>query len=253
MVADRSTATQFELRLDGYEGPLDALLEMARMQKVDLGQISVRALVDQYLYFINEAKTLEINVAADYLVMAAWLVYLKSSILLPPAEKPPEPTGEELALRLASRLRVLEAMQKAADNLWAQPKLGTDRYVCGTADEASRVQAVTHDVSLYDLLKAYGDSRKRVLRSDITVVRESYYAFEDAIERVENILGTNRGSWVTLESILPEQALSESGIRTVKATLFSACLDLTCRHKIKIRQDVPFGPISACALPMIKT
>src|SRR3546814_10475922 len=156
----------FVLRLETYEGPIDVLLDQAREQKVDLTQISILALADQYLGFVERARRLRLELAADYLVMAAWLAYLNSRLLLPEQEGDEEPSGEELAAALAFQLRRLEAMRDAGRQLLAQPQLGRDRFPRGGSQPGLVVRTNVYDVSLYELLKAYGEHKRRTAGGD---------------------------------------------------------------------------------------
>ena len=151
----------FVLDLDGYEGPIDLLLSLAREQKVDLARISILALADQYLAFIAEQRRLQLEIAADYLVMAAWLAYLKSRLLLPEPPEEEGPSAVELAEALAHRLRLLAAMQRAGAALMAQPLLGRDVFARGAPEGLDRIDRPVFELSLYDLLRAYGDSHRR--------------------------------------------------------------------------------------------
>ncbi|HEV2303798.1 MAG TPA: ScpA family protein, partial [Stellaceae bacterium] len=156
-----SESAELVLDLDGYEGPIDMLLSLAREQKVDLAKISILALADQYLAFIAARRRLRLEIAADYLVMAAWLAYLKSRLLLPEPPQGDEPSGEELAEALAQRLRLLEAMQEAGLRLMSRPRLGHDVFLRGLPERIAVIPRPVYEVGLYDLLHAYGEGRRR--------------------------------------------------------------------------------------------
>jgi segregation and condensation protein A len=232
------------VELDGFEGPLDLLLVLARAQKVDLRKISILALVDQYLDFITAAKRVRLELAADYLVMAAWLTYMKSRLLLP--ETPgndDEPSGEELAARLAFQLQRLEAMRRAAARLMARDRLGRDVFARGDPEGIRVVRRAAWHASLYDLLKAYG--AQPVLRADerYEVTRRPVWAIEAARARLEAVLG-RIPDWVLLESFLPEVAPPYGeGRRTYVASSFSAALELAKEGQAELRQEGLFTPI----------
>src|ERR1700733_12035797 len=171
------------LDLDGYEGPIDLLLALARDQKIDLARISILALADQYLAFIAEQRRLQLEVAADYLVMAAWLAYLKSRLRLPdPPDDETGPTAAELAEALAHRLRLLAAMQRAGAALMAQPQLGRDVFARGAPEGLDRIDRPVFELSLYDLLRAYGDSHRRQHGQVLTILPSSYHSLAEALE-----------------------------------------------------------------------
>jgi segregation and condensation protein A len=232
------------VELDGFEGPLDLLLVLARAQKVDLRKISILALVDQYLDFITAAKRVRLELAADYLVMAAWLTYMKSRLLLP--ETPgndDEPSGEELASRLAFQLQRLEAMRRAAARLMARDRLGRDVFARGHPEGIRVVRRAVWEASLYDLLKAYG--AQPVLRIDerYEVKRRPVWAIEAARARLEAVLG-RIPDWVLLESFLPDVAPPDGeGRRTYVASSFSAALELAKEGQAELRQEGLFAPI----------
>ena len=232
------------VELDGFEGPLDLLLVLARAQKVDLRKISILALVDQYLDFINQAKRIRLELAADYLVMAAWLTYMKSRLLLPePPSNDNEPSGEELAARLAFQLQRLEAMRKAASRLMSRDRLGRDTFRRGDPEGIRIVRRAKWEASLYDLLKAYGAQRVLQVEDRYEVTRRTVFAIEAARERLEAVLG-KVPDWLMLESFLPEQAPAEGeGRRTYIASSFSAALELAKEGYAELRQEALFAPI----------
>jgi segregation and condensation protein A len=232
------------VELDGFEGPLDLLLVLARAQKVDLRKISILALVDQYLDFITAAKRVRLELAADYLVMAAWLTYMKSRLLLP--ETPgtdDEPSGEELAARLAFQLQRLEAMRRAAARLMARDRLGRDVFARGDPEGIRVVRRAAWEASLYELLKAYGAQPTLRVDERYEVKRRPVWAIEAARARLEAVLG-RIPDWVLLESFLPEVAPPDGeGRRTYLASSFSAALELAKEGQAELRQEGLFTPI----------
>ncbi|MGD9803528.1 MAG: ScpA family protein [Hyphomicrobiaceae bacterium] len=229
----------------GFEGPLDLLLALARTQKVDLAQISVLQLVDQYLAFMTEAKQLRLELAADYLVMAAWLAFLKSRLLLPREEKQEDETSaEELAARLHFRLQRLAAMRQAASQLFTRQRLGRDVFARGMPEGMRTIRERQYTADIYDLLRAYADQRKRTTVKRAHVVRRRVvWSIKDARQRLERLVGLSSGSWVQLdlfiEQFLPTPELS----RTALASSFGATLEMAREGLIEIRQDMPFAPI----------
>ncbi|MEM6491901.1 MAG: ScpA family protein [Pseudomonadota bacterium] len=243
-MADRAAGEQLQLDLDGFEGPIDLLLALARDQKVDLAKISILALVEQYLAFVAQAKRLRLELAADYIVMAAWLAYLKSRLLLPdPPADDDEPSGEELAERLAFQLRRLEAMREAGAALMRLPQKGREVFGRGTPETIGRETAVIYDVSLYDLLSAYAGARRRTAAARLTIEADDLFAIESAVRRLEAMLGIAMGSWTALSRFLPPGY--ERGVRrrSALASTLVAGLELAKRGDIQLRQDRPFGPI----------
>src|SRR5262252_1240416 len=180
---------QLVLELDGYEGPIDLLLALARDQKVDLGRISILALADQYLDFITRQRQLRLEIAADYLVMAAWLAYLKSRLLLPQPPQDDEPSGAELAAVLEQRLRLLEAMQTAGSRLMARPRLGHDVFARGMPEELAVVAVPVYELGLYELLKAYGENRRRAVEAVLAIEPSAFHSVDEAVERLSRFLG----------------------------------------------------------------
>lgn len=243
---DDATRTLGELVLDleGFEGPIDLLLTLAREQKVDLARISILQLADQYLEFIAGARAIHLDIAAEYLVMAAWLAYLKSRLLLPEEEKDEdEPSGEEIAALLAFQLRRLEAMREAGAKLMALPQLGRDSFSRGEPQQGvARITKPIWQASLYDLLRAYGDQRKRKQPSQLTIVQTELYSIDLAIQRLSHIVG-RIPDWTTLLSFLPSDLADPLIKRSAVAAHFVASLELTREGKLELRQADPFGPI----------
>lgn len=231
------------LDLEGFEGPIDVLLQLARDQKVDLTQISILQLAEQYLEFIREARRLRLELAADYLVMAAWLAYLKSRLLLPEPEGEEEPSGAEMAAALAFQLQRLEAMQNAGQELMKLPQLGQGIFGRGAPERIPRTTTATYDVSLYDLLSAYGRVKGSEQRShNLRVLSLNLYSVEDAVERLRALLGDMPG-WRTLSTFLPADLRDSLMLRSAVATTFSASLEMVKAGKVQLRQDNAFGPI----------
>ena len=233
---------QLVLELDGYEGPIDLLLALARAQKVDLGKISILALADQYLAFISRQRSLHLEIAADYLVMAAWLAYLKSRLLLPESPADDEPSGAELAAEIEHRLRLLEAMQSVGRRLMARPRTGQDVFLRGAPEGLAVIAVPVYDLSLYELLRAYGDGRRRANAAVLTVEPTEFYSMDDALKRLSRVLG-RVPDWRDLTSFLPEELRGGIFLRSALAATFAATLELARSGRIELRQDRAFGPI----------
>ncbi|MBM3564636.1 MAG: segregation/condensation protein A [Alphaproteobacteria bacterium] len=232
----------FVVSLEGFEGPIDLLLALAREQKVDLAHISILALADQYLSFVTEARRRDLELAADYLVMAAWLAYLKSRLLLPRDEVTGEPSGEELAAQLALRLRRLEAMRGAGARLMARPRLGFDFFGRGAPEPIAPTEKTVIDLTLYELLKSYGDIRRRREGSVLHIEAFQIYTVEDALERLRGIVG-HVPDWDVLWRYLPRGLGTGLIWRSAVTSTFAASLELVKQGRIRIRQDAVFGPI----------
>lgn len=230
----------------GYEGPLDLLLALARTQKVDLSKISVLALADQYLGFIGEAQKLRLELAADYLVMAAWLTYLKSRLLLPrEAVKGDEATAEELARRLSFRLMRLEAMREAAAQLMTRMRLGRDVFARGMPEGTKTIRETEFTAKIYDLLHAYADQRRRTIKVGHVVKVRPVWSIKDARLRLERLLGESPSAseWMAFEYCLQELSGAHENGRTVMASSFGATLEMAREGRIELRQEGPFEPI----------
>lgn len=240
--APRPDQNAFVVDLDGFEGPIDVLLTLARDQKVDLTQISILQLADQYLEFVTEARKVNIELAADYLVMAAWLAYLKSRLLIPDLSDGDEPTGEEMAAALAFQLQRLEAMQDAGARLVALAQLGQEFFARGMPEAPEDEVRTIFEVSLYDLLKAYGDQQNRGGESRLQIEAYNLYAVEDALERLRQLVGRTP-DWENLSSFLPPGMNDVMLVRSAMASTFVASLELAREGKLKIRQMNTFGPI----------
>jgi segregation and condensation protein A len=234
--------------LDGFEGPLDVLLALARTQKVDLAKISVLALADQYLAFVAQALKLRLELAADYLVMAAWLAYLKSKLLLPrEAGTEDQPTGDELAQRLAFRLKRLEAMRNAAATLMTRKRLGRDVFARGMPEGVRTIRVRQYTAVIYDLLKAYAEQRRRTAKRVHVIKQRTVWSIKEARERLETLVGQltgeAAGQWLQLDKYL-EQYLANADIaRTAVASSFGAALEMAREGLVEISQAEPFAPI----------
>lgn len=233
------------VNLDGYEGPLDLLLTLARTQKVDLARISILALAEQYLAYIAEARQLRLELAAGYLVMAAWLAYLKSRLLLPDEEADAdEPSGPEMAAALAFRLRRLAAMRDAAETLMDRPQLGRDVFAAGAAEGLAVRRKALHESTLHELLRAYAAHRIRREPRRLLIELSAYHSMEDAYRRLAGMLGS-APEWETLSRFVPRGpgAESEAVARSGLASTLAASLELAREGRLQIRQLEPFGPI----------
>jgi len=231
---------ELTLALDGWEGPLDLLLNLARAQKVDLAQISILQLVEQYLAYLEQARALKLEIAADYLVMAAWLAYLKSCLLLP---KDPEqdPSPEEIAMRLQLRLQRLDAMREAGARLLGRDRIGRDVFLRGSPEGLRLVRRAAWQVRDFDLFAAYGAVRARTAPAMHVVHVRAVMTLEEAIERVGRMIGAAL-EWTSLESFLPVTQDPQFR-RSALASSFVATLELARRGRLDIAQDEAFGPI----------
>lgn len=239
---DLPIGASFVVDLDGFEGPIDVLLSLAREHKLDLTRISILALADQYLEFVVKVRRANLELAADYLVMAAWLAYLKSRLLLPDLGDEDEPTGEEMAAALAFQLQRLEAMQNAGRRLMARSRLGHDFFPRGAPETFRALVNPILEVTLYDLLKAYGDQKRRGPGGPLHIEPFDIYTVEDALKRLHKLLGSTP-DWESLWRFLPEGALEGLVARSAIASTFAASLELAREGKVKLRQLDAFGPI----------
>lgn len=231
----------FVVDLEGFEGPIDLLLTLAREQKVDLARISILALAEQYLAYIERARDLELEIAADYLVTAAWLAYLKSRLLLPQPAGDDEPSGEELAEALAWRLRRLDAIRRAADELMMRPRLGHERFARGRPEGLRVRRKSRFRVSLHELLQAYVEHRLRARDHTLTLEPAPVVRVEDALKRLTRMLGGPE--WQNLLTFLPQGVADERVRRSALAAHLAASLELTRTGMIEVNQASPFGPI----------
>ena len=232
----------FVVDLDGFEGPLDLLLSLAREHKLDLTKISILALAQQYLEFIAEIRRLRLEVAADYLVMAAWLAFLKSKLLLPEEEEGDEPTGAELAAQLAFRLKRLEAMRDAAATLMTGKRLGQDFFARGMPEGIRLVRSSEYDANVYDLLSAYSQQRQRTAVSSITFAARPVWSIKEGRARLEQLLGMSC-DWAPINDLLIEFLVDPEQRRTAVASTFGASLELAREGKVDIKQAEPFAPL----------
>ena len=231
--------------LEGFEGPLDLLLVMARTQKVDLAKISVLALAEQYLVFVERALKLRLELAADYLVMAAWLAFLKSRLILPPdpSAQDQQPTGEELSARLAFRLMRLDAMRNAAGQLMTRTRLGRDVFARGQPEGVRTIRVRKYTAMIFDLLKAYADQRRRTIKRVHVVPRRTVWSIKEARQRLESLLGEGVGDWVQLDLFLQRYGAMPDIARTAKASSFGATLEMAREGLVEISQAEPYAPI----------
>ncbi len=230
------------VNLEGFEGPIDLLLSLARDQKVDLKQIAIFPLAEQYLNFISGARRLDLEIAADYLVMAAWLTYLKSRLLLPD----PEPEQEEEIIDMADALRYqlvrLEAMQQAAKRLKSLPRLGQQRFSRGAVEQFSITNEPVWQASLYDLLACYGDIQSGLENETLTIAATKLFSVEEAAKRLKHLIG-GMPDWTTLENFLPPNLRAPIDRRSATASHFAASLELARDGLLKLRQDAHYAPI----------
>lgn len=243
-----SSVDQLLLNIDGYEGPIDVLLDLARAQKVDLTKISILQLVRQYLEFVERAKLYNLELAAEYLVMAAWLAYLKSRLFLPKEENSDEPSAQEMAQALQFQLLRLEAMQKAVDQLLERPQLGQSVFARGMPEGVEIKTKTLWDVSLYDLLKSYGEIKRRNEETTYDLPEFRLMSMENAMSRMTKMLGNlpRKGVnsvWTTLNSFMPEGITDKLYGRSALASMLTAGLELAKQGKIEFRQDGLFRPI----------
>jgi segregation and condensation protein A len=239
---ERLNEAAFFVDVDGFEGPLDLLLELARRQKVDLHKISVLALAEQYLAFIETARSLRLELAADYLVMAAWLAYLKSRLLLPQAPKDEEPLAEEMAAALAFRLQRLEAIRAAAETLVNRPRLGRDMFQRGQPEGIDVVRSPQWQASLYDLLSAYARQRQKRALAKVSFKPRYVWTLAEAREAMERLVGQAL-DWTVLDSYLVAFCTSPERRRTVRASALSVSLEMVREGAITLRQDQAFAPL----------
>ncbi len=232
----------FLVDVDGFEGPLDLLLELARRQKVDLARISILALAEQYLGFIEAARRVRLELAADYLVMAAWLAYLKSRLLLPEPPKGEEPSAADLASALADRLRRLEAIRRAADALTERARLGRDMFLRGAGEGLETTSSTRFRANLFDLLSAYARQRQKGAISKVTLRQRSVWSLAEAREALERLAGAAL-EWTVLDDFLIQFCVDPTTARTVRASAFSASLEMVREGRFHIRQDRAFSPI----------
>jgi segregation and condensation protein A len=226
----------------GFEGPLDLLLHLARNQKVDLARISILALAEQYLAFIERVRALRLELAADYLVMAAWLAFLKSKLLIPKQPGEEGESGEELAAVLQFRLKRLEAMRDASARLVNRNRLGRDVFARGMPEMVIVEKRNTYSASLYDLLTAYAQQRQKQAINNVTIARRAVWSLKDARDVLARLVGT-LSDWTALDSFLIEYLAAPEEKRTAVASSFAATLEMVREGKLEVRQDQVFAPI----------
>ncbi|MDH5528802.1 MAG: segregation/condensation protein A [Paracoccaceae bacterium] len=243
-VTERLSVESLIVDVDGFEGPLDLLLMLSRTQKVDLRRVSVLQLAEQYLKFVNEAKTLRIELAADYLVMAAWLAFLKSRLLLPPDPADDGPSGEELAAHLAFQLERLQAMREAAARLMGRDQKGRDFFARGIPEDVTRKRSVKYTATLLDLMQGYARIRTHDEFRPYAMDRNHVFTMEQALDRMRGLIGF-AGDWTDLVNYLPEGwSADPARRRSATASTFAASLELAKQGRIIIRQIESFAPIS---------
>jgi segregation and condensation protein A len=240
---DADAGDQLVVDVEGFEGPLDLLLALARTQKVDLAKISVLALAQQYLDFISEARRLRLEIAADYLVMAAWLAFLKSKLLLPaePSEEG-EPSGAELAALLAFRLKRLHAMREVSAQLMTRKRLGRDVFGRGLPEPLRITRQSVYDANVYDLLKAYSQQRARTAVRSMQLKPRSVWSLKEARDELERLLGMNL-DWAPLDALIAEFLVEPEMRKTALASSFTATLEMTREGALEIRQAKSFAPL----------
>jgi segregation and condensation protein A len=242
-ISERMVSETLIVDVDGFEGPLDLLLNLSRTQKVDLRKISILDLAVQYLGFIETATELRIELAADYLVMAAWLAFLKSRLLLPPDPSEDGPSGDELAAHLAFQLERLQAMRDTAAKLMARDRLGRDRFVRGITEDMIRRKTVHYTANLLDLMQGYARIRTKDDFRPFVMDRDSVFTMEQALNRMRGLIGF-AGHWTDIASYLPEGWSEDpKKRRSATASTFAASLELAKEGKIEIRQEDVFSPI----------
>ncbi len=242
-VEARRAAEALIVDVDGFEGPLDLLLTLSRTQKVDLRRISILQLAEQYLVFVEQARKLRIELAADYLVMAAWLAFLKSRLLLPPDPTEEGPSGEDMAAHLAFQLERLQAMREAAARLMARDHLGRDFFARGIPEDVTRVKRITYTASLLDLMQAYARIRTRDDFRPYVMDREAILTMEQALDTLRPLIGF-AGDWTSLETYLPQGWTHDPARRrSATAATFAAALELAKEGRIELRQPGTFDPI----------
>lgn len=230
------------LDIEGFEGPLDVLLTLSRTQKVDLKQISILELVKQYLNFVQEARALRLELAADYLVMAAWLAYLKSRLLLPEEDNEDELSAEELAALLTHQLQRLEAMREHAAILMSRNQMGRDMFPRGAPEPVIITRHHTYELSIYELLKVYSEHKTREAVADIRIHKRAVYTLDQALTRLSEMIGY-AVDWTSLEQFLPPELEDPNIIKSAKASIFTASLEMARTGKADIIQKQTFGPL----------
>jgi segregation and condensation protein A len=227
----------------GFEGPLDLLLTLARQQKVDLAKISILALADQYLAFIEQARRTRLELAADYLVMAAWLAYLKSRMLLPEPVAPEGMSAADMAKALALRLQRLEAIREAGTKLFERPMLGRDVFGRGDPQPIAEIKRPEWSATLYDLLSAYASERQRRVLARVRLAKRAVWSLADARSMLERLVGTSSGEWGRLDEYLLAYAVEPAMRATALASSLAATLELVREGAMEVHQSAAFAPI----------
>ena len=242
-IDDSAPSKQFNISLSAYEGPIDLLLELARKQKVDLSKISILELAEQYINFINQFQDIHLEIAADYLVMAAWLTYLKSRLLLPKDEKSEDHTSEELEEALKFQLQRLEAFQSVSKKLYTRPLIGRDLFYGGSAEGVKVKYNITYSSSLFDLLRAYSFIIQKDERpSHLTIAYSELYSVDNAIQRLQNIFGEIT-EWTNFLNLIPKLNSNKIVNKSILSSNFVASLELAKNGFIDVKQHNPFGNI----------
>lgn len=243
LAADRgSDEPALVVDVEGFEGPLDLLLALARQQKVDLAKISILALADQYLAFIEAARKLRLELAADYLVMAAWLAYLKSRLLLPDTDVQEGPSAEDMATALAYRLRRLEAFRQAAEQLMVRPQLGRDVFERGDPEPIAEIKRPQWSATLYDLLSAYASQRQKQALGHVRFAKRSVWSLAEARSALERLLGQAQ-DWSRIDEFLISYLVDPALRPTVVASSFAASLEMVREGLAEVHQHEAFAPI----------
>ncbi len=238
----RPDGPELLIDIDGFEGPLDLLLHLARTQKVDLTRISVLALAEQYIAFVDKIRSLKLEIAADYLVMAAWLAYLKSKLLIPKPAGDDEQSGEEMAAILQFRLKRLEAMRDMASRLINRNRLGRDVFARGMPEAVIVDTRSEYSASLYDLLTAYAGQRQRRAITEVRIARRAVWSLKDARSILSRLIGEIR-DWTALDSFLIDYLVRPDERATVLASSFAASLEMVREGHLDMRQERPFAPL----------
>ena len=243
LAADRATSEPaLVVDVEGFEGPLDLLLALARQQKVDLAKISILALADQYLAFIEEARKLRLELAADYLVMAAWLAYLKSRLLLPEANAPEGQSAEDMAVALALRLKRLEAIRDVAERLFGRAQLDRDVFRRGQPEPIAHIKHPQYSATLYDLLSAYAQQRQKTALAHVRLVKRTVWSLAEAREALERLIGRS-SDWSRLDEYLITFVVEPALVPTVFASSFASSLELVREGLMEVHQTAAFAPL----------
>ncbi len=233
----------FKVDVEGFEGPLDLLLELARRQKVDLARISILELAEQYLAFVEEARKRRLELAADYLVMAAWLAYLKSRLLLPTPPKEVEDDAADLAEKLADKLRRLEVIRLAADLLMKRPQLGRDVFARGAPESIDLPASANYDVSLYDLISVYARQSQKRARTSVRMKPRQVWSLAEARDALGRLVGQMSLDWFSLDQYVIQYCDDPKMRRSARASSFSASLEMAREGVIELRQEAHFAPL----------